>query len=103
MANTLGDQSLVEKILRRRPWLVGFTCYLRNIERTLWIGERLKERKPRLRILLGGPEITANNAWILSRATAVSAVTAGKAWIHNAALTTLERRMRSCTQVKIVP
>ena len=37
LANTLGDQGLVEELLARRPWLVGFTCYVWNVERTLWI------------------------------------------------------------------
>jgi radical SAM superfamily enzyme YgiQ (UPF0313 family) len=64
-ANHLGDRALVEAILEREPWLVGFTCYLWNINRTLWIAERLKERRPDLRIVLGGPEVTADNAWVL--------------------------------------
>ena len=64
-ANTLGDAALVEAILVRDPWLVGFTCYLWNIDRTLWIAERLKARRPELLILLGGPEITADNSWTL--------------------------------------
>lgn len=64
-ANTLGDQGLVEAILQREPWLVGFTCYLWNIERTLWIAARLKDARPDLLILLGGPEITADNDWVL--------------------------------------
>ena len=34
LANRLGDQGLVEAILCRDPWLVGFTCYLWNVERT---------------------------------------------------------------------
>src|SRR5262249_26961467 len=49
----------------RQPWLVGFTCYLWNIERTLWVARELKRRRPGLRIVLGGPEITADNAWVL--------------------------------------
>jgi radical SAM superfamily enzyme YgiQ (UPF0313 family) len=64
-ANTLGDLGLVEAILARRPWMVGFTCYLWNIDRTLWIAERIKARKPEIKIVLGGPEITADNAWVL--------------------------------------
>src|SRR3977135_1315754 len=50
LANTLGDCGLVEAILEREPWLVGFTCYLWNIDRTLWIAQRLKERRPELRV-----------------------------------------------------
>ena len=64
-ANECGDQALVEAILGRDPWLVGFTCYLWNIDRTLWIAARLKERRPDLRIVIGGPEVTADNDWVL--------------------------------------
>jgi radical SAM superfamily enzyme YgiQ (UPF0313 family) len=64
-ANTLSDQGLVEAILARDPWMVGFTCYLWNIERTLWIASRIQERDPTIRILIGGPEVTLDNAWVL--------------------------------------
>ncbi|HEY2828411.1 MAG TPA: cobalamin-dependent protein, partial [Pirellulales bacterium] len=64
-ANTLGDQGLVEAILARDPWMVGFTCYLWNIERTLWIAQRIKQRRPKVLILIGGPEVTLDNRWVL--------------------------------------
>src|SRR5947209_9974674 len=32
LANTLGDRALVAALAEREPWLVGFTCYLWNIE-----------------------------------------------------------------------
>ncbi len=66
-ANTLGDRALVEAIVQRQPWLVGFTCYLWNIERTLWVVRELKCRLPGVRIVLGGPEVTADNEWVLER------------------------------------
>jgi radical SAM superfamily enzyme YgiQ (UPF0313 family) len=65
LTNTLGDQALVEAIADRNPWLVGFTCYLWNIERTLWIARELKRRQPAIRIVVGGPEVTGDNAWVL--------------------------------------
>jgi radical SAM superfamily enzyme YgiQ (UPF0313 family) len=64
-ANTLGDHALVAELARRGPWLVGFTCYLWNIERTLWVARELKRRLPQVRVVLGGPEVTADNAWVL--------------------------------------
>ncbi len=76
-SNTRSDCGVVEAILARQPWLVGFTCYLWNIDRTLWVAQRLKERCPDLRIVLGGPEITADNAWVL-RHTAVDYAAIGE-------------------------
>jgi radical SAM superfamily enzyme YgiQ (UPF0313 family) len=64
-ANALGDLALAQAIAERDPWLVGFTCYLWNIERTLWVAREVKRRRPGVRIVLGGPEITADNAWVL--------------------------------------
>jgi hypothetical protein len=68
IANSRGDQALVAAIVERNPWLVGFTCYVWNIERTLWIARELKRHLPQVRIVLGGPEITADNAWVLQTA-----------------------------------
>jgi radical SAM superfamily enzyme YgiQ (UPF0313 family) len=65
MANTLGDRALTAAIAEREPWLVGFTCYVWNIERTLWICRELKRLRPDLQIVLGGPEITPDNQWVL--------------------------------------
>ena len=65
LANLLGDRALVAEIARRVPWMVGFTCYVWNIERTLWIARELKCLLPTVRIVLGGPEITPDNGWVL--------------------------------------
>ena len=65
LCNVLGDRALVAAILDRGPALVGFTCYLWNIQRTIWIARQLKAARPDLHILLGGPEITADNRWVL--------------------------------------
>lgn len=64
IANEVSDLGIVEAILKADPWMVGFTCYLWNIDRTLWIAERLKRVRPDLLIVLGGPEITIDNDWV---------------------------------------
>jgi hypothetical protein len=66
LSNTLGDQGIVEAIVDRRPWMVGFTCFLWNVDRTLWIAAQVKRRLPEVTIVLGGPEITADNDWLLA-------------------------------------
>lgn len=65
IVNYYSEAGIVEEILRRDPWLVGFSCYLWNIDRTLWIAAELKRRRPELMVVVGGPEITADNAWVL--------------------------------------
>jgi radical SAM superfamily enzyme YgiQ (UPF0313 family) len=66
VANTHSDLGIVEAILAEEPSVVGFSCYLWNIDRSLWIAERLKERRPELLVVLGGPEISGDNAWVLN-------------------------------------
>ncbi len=66
LANMLGDRGLVAAILAAGPWMVGFTSYLWNVERTLWIAAELKRVRPELRIFIGGPEVTADNEWVLA-------------------------------------
>ena len=54
--------------------MVGFTCYLWNIDRSLWVAAQLKAAQPDVRIVLGGPEITTDNAWVLDHAAVDFAV-----------------------------
>lgn len=69
LPNTVVDQAsdsaIVREILATQPWMIGFTCYLWNIDRTLWIAKQVKQANPEIRIVLGGPEITGDNAWVL--------------------------------------
>jgi radical SAM superfamily enzyme YgiQ (UPF0313 family) len=65
-ANRLGDAALVAEICEREPWLLGFTCYLWNIDRTLWVAEQVKRQRPETLVIVGGPEITPDNEWVLA-------------------------------------
>ncbi len=64
-ANSLGDQALVAAICERAPLMIGFTCYLWSIDRTLWLAEQVKRRRPESLVIVGGPEITPDNDWVL--------------------------------------
>jgi radical SAM superfamily enzyme YgiQ (UPF0313 family) len=66
-ASRLSDAGLVAEILAREPFLVGFTCYLWNVERSLDVARRVRAARPDVRILLGGPEVTSDNDWLLQR------------------------------------
>ena len=58
-----GDQGLVEAILDRDPgWSVSPATS--GISNHAVDCQRIKERRPDIRILIGGPEVTLDNAWV---------------------------------------
>lgn len=67
LATYLGDAALVNAIISRQPSMVGFSVYAWNVDRSLWIAERLKAHS-QVAILFGGPEITPDNPRIQSPA-----------------------------------
>jgi hypothetical protein len=66
IANIGGDAAILQWIEEVRPEVIGFSCYLWNIERTLHLCGRIKERMEQCIIVLGGPEITPDNDFLLS-------------------------------------
>lgn len=65
LADGRGDAALLREITDRRPDVLGLSCYLWNVERSLYLAEQVKRRMPQVLVVLGGPEITADNAWVL--------------------------------------
>ncbi len=56
--NHAGDRALLDRILDEAPLLVGFTAYLWNVDRVLWLAARLKAARPDVLVAVGGPEVT---------------------------------------------
>ena len=73
--DALGDTLLADRIARDEPEFVGFSLYLWNSERSLHLAREVKRRSPRTRILIGGPEVSPDNAFILQQPGADVAVT----------------------------
>ncbi|MBU1998348.1 MAG: cobalamin-dependent protein [Candidatus Omnitrophica bacterium] len=69
---------IAKKIINQRPSLVGFSCYLWNIERTLRICRLLKKNDQEIKIVLGGPEVSHRAEDILSEEKAVDIVVRGE-------------------------
>ena len=55
---------IIEKILKTNPSLVGFSCYIFNIEKVLEIAKKLREVSS-TRIFFGGPEASYENDYLL--------------------------------------
>lgn len=47
---------MLEAIIEKKPDIVGFSCYIWNIEIILNLAENIKKIKPNILIVLGGPE-----------------------------------------------
>jgi Radical SAM superfamily/B12 binding domain len=73
--DVLGDTLLADRIARDEPEFVGFSLYLWNSERSLHLAREVKRRSPRTKILVGGPEVGPDNAFILQQPGADIAVT----------------------------
>ncbi len=59
------DQTILRYLVDSQPDMVGMSCYLWNIERSLFLAGKLKRHLPSCKIVLGGPEINPDNKFLL--------------------------------------
>lgn len=57
--NSAGDACVISAIVERNPGIVGFSCYVWNIERSLHIINSVKQKLPHVRIVCGGTEASS--------------------------------------------
>src|SRR5690606_15146304 len=50
--------NIVSDLHRKKATIIGFSCYIWNIEETIKVVKILKKINPELTIVLGGPEVT---------------------------------------------
>lgn len=62
---TMGDAALAAQLAEGEPAAVGFSLYLWNHERSLHVARAIKDLSPRTRIVIGGPEVAPDNAFLL--------------------------------------
>ncbi|WP_102692845.1 B12-binding domain-containing radical SAM protein [Rummeliibacillus pycnus] len=57
---TIKDPSfnIVSDLYQKKPDIIGFSCYIWNIEETIRVIRMLKEVSPKTTIILGGPEVS---------------------------------------------
>ncbi|MBP2000506.1 radical SAM superfamily enzyme YgiQ (UPF0313 family) [Paenibacillus shirakamiensis] len=77
---TIKDPALniVSDLFNKKPDVVGFSCYIWNIEETLKVVEILKKVMPNVTIVLGGPEVSYDTEYWMKRATAVDCIVMGE-------------------------
>ncbi|WP_110111630.1 B12-binding domain-containing radical SAM protein [Bacillus sp. CGMCC 1.16541] len=59
--------NIVTDLYKRNPDVIGFSCYIWNIEETIKIVHMIKKIKPEIKIILGGPEVTYDVSYWLDR------------------------------------
>ncbi|MBU4201381.1 MAG: radical SAM protein [Verrucomicrobia bacterium] len=63
-AYALDDRRLVQRLEKLRPDVVACTLYLWNIERSLRVLNETRRRLPRVRIVVGGPEVARDHPFL---------------------------------------
>jgi hypothetical protein len=66
IANLGGDAAVLRWVEHVRPDMVGFSCYLWNVQRTLHLCSLIRQRLEDCLIVLGGPEVTTDNDFLAS-------------------------------------
>lgn len=59
--------NVVSDLYGRAPDIIGFSCYIWNIEETIPIVSMLKKIRPELTIVLGGPEVSYDTDYWMKR------------------------------------
>ncbi len=59
------DQAILRFLVESHPDMVAMSFYLWNEERSLFLARQLKRHLPSCKIVMGGPEINADNEFLL--------------------------------------
>ncbi|WP_099354119.1 B12-binding domain-containing radical SAM protein [Fredinandcohnia onubensis] len=70
--------NIVTDLYRKKPDIIGFSCYIWNIEETIKVIKMLKKINPELVIILGGPEVTYDVHEWLERIPEVDYIVVGE-------------------------
>jgi hypothetical protein len=65
-ADVFADEGLALQIAELRPAALGLTLYLWNVQRSLFLAANVKRLSPGTLVVIGGPEVTRDNEWVLS-------------------------------------
>lgn len=70
--------SVAADIYQRRPDVIGFSCYIWNIEETIPIIQILRKTNPNVKIVLGGPEVSYDSRYWMERLPEVDVIVTGE-------------------------
>ncbi len=66
IADVYADTGLTERIIEKAPDVLALSLYVWNVERSLFIASNVRRALPNISVVIGGPEVTRDNPWVLS-------------------------------------
>lgn len=69
--------NIVSDLYQKQPDVVGFSCYIWNIEETIKVVNMLKKVLPNTAVVLGGPEVSYDAKYWLERESSVDFIVMG--------------------------
>ncbi|TBL69319.1 B12-binding domain-containing radical SAM protein [Paenibacillus thalictri] len=70
--------NIVSDLYQRKPDVLGFSCYIWNIEETIQVIKMIKKIMPELQVVLGGPEVSYDTEYWLQRVPEIDFVVMGE-------------------------
>ena len=70
--------NIVTDLYQKKPDIIGFSCYIWNIEETIKVISMIKKISPHTKIILGGPEVTYDVTYWLDRLSDVDFIVIGE-------------------------
>ncbi|MBB3108710.1 radical SAM superfamily enzyme YgiQ (UPF0313 family) [Paenibacillus phyllosphaerae] len=70
--------NIVSDLFARKPDVVGFSCYIWNIEETIVVIDMLRKIMPEIKIVLGGPEVSYDVEHWMERLTDIDFIVVGE-------------------------
>ena len=94
--------SILADITEHRPDVIGFACYIWNIDMTLHVASLIKEVAPKTRIVLGGPEVSYTAETVMAEHPYVDYIVQGEGEEAFTALTQALQDGRTAEDITIV-
>ncbi|WP_028593111.1 B12-binding domain-containing radical SAM protein [Paenibacillus assamensis] len=70
--------NIVSDLYQRKPDVIGFSCYIWNIEETIKVISMLRKVLPEVKVVLGGPEVSYDTTYWMERLPDVDFIIVGE-------------------------
>ncbi len=70
--------NIVTDLYRKKPDVIGFSCYIWNMEETIKVIQLLKKISPNITIVLGGPEVSYDAREWMEKVEAIDVIVIGE-------------------------